>query len=481
MKNLINKALKTLSQEGHSLILSSIKDRQISQSEKQIIAEYAMALATLSEVESIPPHEKVILKRAFNHAYQIIYNNESLFFYSSFHYSPQNIRKEDTSQQHLIKTNTDTMAMFMHIKAYQFGWTSIGGSVDNYFFSRMDSHIHALRTIIKNNMEDLFTPAIYNLCNLHQTLYLYLISEHTEYHQTAIKLIDKVYKLINEASSNDKIKALVQSNLQLKLFAHCQYYKQQKLKGKTYTFTLGYDLSKYTPTQILRVLSNIWDIDKEVFVYEFQNIAHYLYEKSEFMKPLEKALFLSSISNYYLHTKEQVENELTITESMEQIDISRNMNNIFSNYNKIKDVVLAPSDLTKLYSFKDNELRQKIASIITGVSPVLNQRGAAKPHGVSEISDMEVQVSINGQRYYLCMPFKSGIEIKSESVPENVAYQIVRPFLNFKKCIVVFITAKKCSQNLMNYIKRLKDQFDWPIEVIQQDELAKLLKINNAM
>jgi hypothetical protein len=91
---------------------------------------------------------------------------------------------------------------------------------------------------------------------------------------------------------------------------------------------------------------------------------------------------------------------------------------------------------------------------------------------------MEIQITFGGQRTFLCIPFKTGQEIKSNVVPEDVIYQILRPFANFDNCIVIFITAKKCSQPLINYIKRIQGKYGWPIAIIQADELAKLLKIN---
>ena len=76
------------------------------------------------------------------------------------------------------------------------------------------------------------------------------------------------------------------------------------------------------------------------------------------------------------------------------------------------------------------------------------------------------------------MPFKSGKEIKTNTVPVDIAYQIIRPFMYFPNCIVVFITAKPCSQHLLNYIKLAIATQGWAIEVIQNGELGRLLKIN---
>lgn len=55
---------------------------------------------------------------------------------------------------------------------------------------------------------------------------------------------------------------------------------------------------------------------------------------------------------------------------------------------------------------------------------------------------MELPISYRGKRYYMCMPFKSSIEIRGSGVPVDRAYQIVRPFIEFKNCVVVVVTAK---------------------------------------
>lgn len=94
---------------------------------------------------------------------------------------------------------------------------------------------------------------------------------------------------------------------------------------------------------------------------------------------------------------------------------------------------------------------------------------------------MEIPIKLNNERFFLCMPFKSGLEIPSKTVPENISYQIFRPFIHFDKTVVIFITAKRCSQNLMNYIKRMQDKLGWPIAVIENEELAKLLKVNGEL
>jgi len=142
---------------------------------------------------------------------------------------------------------------------------------------------------------------------------------------------------------------------------------------------------------------------------------------------------------------------------------------------------LDEGEIEQLHSLDDGYLRKAIANILNGVNPVVAQREADKPHGSHEISDMELVVQHGNDVFRLSMPFKSGIEIHGSSVPVSIAYQVIRPFLYFPNAIVVFMTAKPCSQHLHNYIKLANDVLGLCIEVIENDELAKLLKINGLL
>ena len=74
-------------------------------------------------------------------------------------------------------------------------------------------------------------------------------------------------------------------------------------------------------------------------------------------------------------------------------------------------------------------------------------------------------------------------EITTNTVSEKYAYQIYKPFSHFgNQCIVVFITAKKCSQGLETYIQRMSLQNkQWKVYIIQEIQLCKLLKANNLL
>ncbi len=192
---------------------------------------------------------------------------------------------------------------------------------------------------------------------------------------------------------------------------------------------------------------------------------------------------LQAEEKYTWLARDQVLKLLSSPEEMPTpIDVYRFLVASFRGYDSIPNVELSTTDIDVLYGLNDKVLRKAIASVLIGVDPVVAQRESNKPHSPAEIADMEVPVMIDGRLFYLCIPFKSGVEITGNAVPVEVAYQIIRPFMYFPaNCVVVFVTAKPCSQYLLNYIKVARATQGWAIEVIQNQELAKLLKVNSLL
>ncbi|MBA7682060.1 hypothetical protein ES703_90406 [subsurface metagenome] len=84
---------------------------------------------------------------------------------------------------------------------------------------------------------------------------------------------------------------------------------------------------------------------------------------------------------------------------------------------------------------------------------------AAKPHTPFEISDFEFPFKFEKNLYYICFVIKSGREITGESVPISFQYQLKRPFEELENVIVVFLTAKKASEVLKNWIKKHNSKY----------------------
>jgi len=185
---------------------------------------------------------------------------------------------------------------------------------------------------------------------------------------------------------------------------------------------------------------------------------------------------------YTVLAREQAEALLAVPSLVDKpIDVNRFLHETFANYVQIVDTEVSEEDLQKLYALSDPELRTRVAKVLVGVDQTEALREARKPHGPAEIADMEVAVTREQNLSHLLMPFKSGLEVRGNSVPVEVFYQILRPHMFFEKGIVVFVTAKPCSQLLMNLIKMSRDRKVWPIGVIEHRDLAGLLKVNGLL
>jgi hypothetical protein len=162
-------------------------------------------------------------------------------------------------------------------------------------------------------------------------------------------------------------------------------------------------------------------------------------------------------------------------------NMARFLASAFNGYSEIGNMALDEREIAQLLALDDADLRSALARMLNAVNPIVAQREAIKPHGAHEIADIEILVEHEGSQFRLSIPIKSGLEVKTQVVPVRIAYQIIRPFLTFPDGIVVFVTARPCSQHLLNYLKAANDILGLTIEVIQYQELGKLLKINGLL
>jgi hypothetical protein len=112
---------------------------------------------------------------------------------------------------------------------------------------------------------------------------------------------------------------------------------------------------------------------------------------------------------------------VTMESKTKHIDTGHFLSQVFHGYDKIINTSFEEHERTILHTMNDNTLRQAVAQVLRGVNPIEAQREAEKPHSPAEIADMEIKVQIDGERYLLCLPFKSGVEIKSATVPVDIA------------------------------------------------------------
>ncbi len=459
-------------------------ERSLSNQEIRLINEALSSLSFVIQNLNIEPHQKIILQKTYRIALDTVY--EKLFYYSAYYYSYAKITKGELhkQQQSFFQINVNTATMISVIEGYNNGTTGIGGSTDNYYAERMPRVLWALEYVLKHSLEDLYVPSLYVIYNLSQSLSLYLESGHEGYVDKAKNLLNLIIELQVKFHSLDSVKQILSENMQLDIFRIYQNWRQECVldKEKTPINIKIPDFETFKGENALRVLSSLFYLDKEQFISFFE--IKYEQIVSEIAKQrvgLNNFLLVKCLANYlYLMGNELIELDLNPLRKGE-IDFSKYINDIFKDYQQSANITLNDDDLHKLLNYNDDTLREKVATTILGVDKHILNRESKKPHGVFEISDMEIPIKLEDEPYYMCMPFKSGREINGSTVPVSVSYQIFRPFLHFDNCVVVFVSAKRASQNLMNYIKRMQSKLGWNIVIIENEELAKLLKQNGLL
>jgi hypothetical protein len=371
--------------------------------------------------------------------------------------------------------------MLLRIRSFQLDMNGIGGSTDDYFISRMPQLLDGISYIIKHDKTEVYLPVLYNLLNLRQTIYYYFQSSHKAYHPAIDKLQGRVIDLIRLLLKKPEMRESVKTNLSILFFYEQYRYYNKILTNQSFTpiINLDIDISDLLLIHKLRFLNNLILLDEGLFLKHFEEI--FLQIESNHNNKIVDTALIIRIASFYLSKFIDQPIELNIPIKVNYVDLSRDMPQYFNCINNIQNVTVDDTELNLLYSYDDKTLRSKLSACLLNISVNEIDREMRKPHGGFEISDMELKIKINGKHFYMCMPFKTGKEIKSNSVPVDIFYQLLRPFFHFSNCTVVFITAKKCSQNLLNEIKRAKDKYDFGIEVIEHLQLAKLLKINNQL
>ncbi len=457
---------------------------KITNQEVRLINEALSSLSFIIQNLNIEPHQKIILQKTYRIALDVAY--EKLFYYSAYYYSYQKISKGEIyeQQESFFQINVNTATMISVIEGYNNGTTGIGGSTDDYYAERMTRVLWALEYVLKNSLEELLIPSLYVTYNLSQSLSLYLESGHEDYSEKAKGLLNSILKIQSRFHSLDSVKRILSENIQLDIFRIFQNWKQECALAKEKT-PINIEISNLDTLKSensLRVLSSLFYLDAEQFISLFES--KYDQIVSEIAKQrvgLNNFLFVKSLANYlFLKGNDPIELDLNPLKKGE-LDFSKYINDVFKGYQVSASITLTDDDLPRLLNYDDDTLREKVAETILGVDKHILNRESQKPHGVSEISDMEIPLRLEDELYYMCMPFKSGREIPSKTVPVGVSYQIFRPFLHFDNCVVVFVSAKRASQNLMNYIKRMQSKLGWNIAVIENEELAKLLKQNGLL
>jgi hypothetical protein len=426
--------------------------------------------------------DDIILRNIFRTGQDVIY--EKLLHFGNYYYSKSKLIHGDLYEKEelLRKTNVETASMLTRIRAFQLGIDNIGGSTDDYFIERMPKLLDGISYILSKRISDVYIPSIYNLLNLHRTIYFYYKSKHSKYSDKIKLLHIRVVTLLNGFKQLTEFDNLLSGNDSLNFFYEYYVKNESLINNQDYKsrINLNEDITGLRQQQVLRILNNIHLINQEDFVRLFGIAFEQIKDYSK-LNNAENGMLIQVVTSFLKITEDTELSELNIDSNVIDTNISAHLDKIFNRIDEIKKVSITASELNLLMEYNDAELRERLANTLLGVSRNEIEREMQKPHGVFEISDMEVRIRIDGKLVYLCMPFKTGKEITANAVDIKVLYQILRPFFHFNNCAVVFVTAKKCSQNLINEIKRGHDKYGFSIEIIEYQQLAKLLKINGQL
>jgi len=476
--------LTTSTQQVFDFCQSEIEVGNLSARRRSTLGEAGMVIYEMLASLNVPQIDRILLEKTLYAIYQILYDEEALFYYSSFYYSYQNVQGDSNQvQTHFVKANLDILAMRLKLRLVQMGFAGFGSSTDGYFLSRLERLTWGIIYIFKKKRSDFYIPALYVLLNLHQTLIELLGSGIDEDNEIAEEL-ELVHGLLDKITSSGDVQETLQSLSQLRFFFVDQQCHYQSLKNSkiSYEFdSIGFETLDWVPQ--LRSIRSLSPHAPETFAAVCsESLAHWQGHALD-IQPLAKILLLSVLAEWLKHIGYTNLVDLSIEYRFESnVNLEVFFPSYFSAYRAIPQVDISPGDLDRLYEFSDQDLRIRVGNSMINVDPVVVQNEASKPHGSAEIADMEIPIRLHpNTTHYLCMPFKSAREIRKQSVPVDYFYQIVRPFAFFDNCIVIFISAKKCSQPLLNLIKQIREKHNWPIGVIENTQLAALFKLNGQL
>jgi len=407
---------------------------------------------------------------------------ESIFYYISFYKVPQIVYNKDYEEFSKLvkKINIDITNFKIKIfscNQYNF---PLNSSDDNYFFSRGNCIVRGFKNAIKYNDDEYFIPLLYISLNYYQVLKYYICSKDTCNKDIANSNKNDFEKLFHYISTIPKLVDKIKSNIQILFFWESQlsdinlsfYIKfMDCFTNRSYGDKERWALISLSQLNTKLFLDIINENKENIILTSHSN----QYTDILTANIIVQYLYLSN--NNYIDTLFEVSVPIS-TKSCHYT-----LNYFFSNFTKINASTITSNDLNLLNNYTDEILRKKLGKIIKNISANEIQRQIEKPHGTLEISDIDLRFDYNDSTYYLSIPVKSGREIRTDTVPEQFMHQILKPFSHFgNNCIVVFISAKKCSQGLETYIQRMSIRNpNWKIYIIQEKQLAGLFKINNIL
>lgn len=460
-----------------------IKIESLRYSEMDLLGKLGIALIEYGEFFEINAFDKTVINFIINKIEDKLYYDNNIFYYISFYKLPSVVYDGniDELQSLFFKINADITSMRIRIYASKIFSFAMSSSEDEYFFKRVNSGLlRGLKNLFNYLDKEVYSPAIYSLLNCHQALYEYLQINDTHNKNIALSTYKECFELLVELYKDDNIKNIIDSNIQLYYF-----YKHQMFihTGRNEDIYLNFKFNSGIGIKELWALLSLYYLDINKFNDLVSKIIDELLENYQMEKIQNKILIMRIITRFlFINNMNKIDGDLALRVEEDESKLKYDLSKFFRNIEAIEDIEVTNEDIELLLNYDDNKLREKISKILINLDKNTIRRQFNKPHGPFEISDFEIPFWIDGDCYYLCMPFKSGKEISGPTVNEKIAYQIFKPFSYFgNRCIVVFITAKRCSQYLENYIQRMRSMYKWNIHIIQEYQLAALLKLNNQL
>lgn len=455
---------------------------------KQLLGTLFLNLYELKDLEeNFEPFELVGIEQTINRISSELTQYAYEHFFGNLYQIRNSLREKDYErlQNQLHWTINDLYSMHAQILQKNI----ISNSLESSFFGRLKGLVAVDHILIDRKDEDFFILSLINLCTLNTVLVDY-IHMNGDFKDEAIHYLKSSFETLKKAfldTEKDK------NNVSLFLYVYINIKKDLKILNEDVdTIEDEFkDLMGIYESNFLELrdyasvlgLCNLYELDKEKFKEMFNLVFDKLSTKKIHWNTRP---FYIKLLILYLKELELFDTiHLGIKPYFNPLNTIEVLNKMFPEYSAhTEDIEISDEDKEKLMEYDDSKIRAKLATIllrsdyIEEMTKKKLEMESKKPHTGFEISDFEISIEKGLSReIQVCMPIKSAREIRRASVPENYAYQIMKPFIHlYDQCVVIFVTSKKCSQSLNNYILKLNTMYKFPIDTLEEMNLCKLFK-----
>ena len=456
-------------------------ERELSWTELKRLTEFEFLLDEFVELCDFSDNiDKISLERISEIIADTVVFDRIIFYYSSFHYFYNDIRNGNYDISQLVyRMNIQINIVKIQIEHNM----ALGESSENdYFFdSRGDELVKALEILARAEQADDidYNSVLYLALNYEDALLDYVKSGSKCYYESACGLIERCMNTVKVYCKKFDLKM----NVKLLLFIHSVYDKYCHIMKNDDNDGAIEKIKKIEESNV--ILNNIWaarniyDFDKDYFVRYFnENLSEYenFYDG---LNEESKIVYLRDCIRVLKETDNSKIEQMKLPPFDGKADRSCfKLDDYFNGYSDSASVEITEEEINSVLGYNDQVLRGKLANVIKNIDRHVIEKESTKTHSGYEISDMELPVRREKGTYYICIPVKSGAEIKTK-VKEDVTYQVIRPFTYFgNRAIVVFVSAKEVTEAFRNYIKRATARLNLDIYLISDKALVRLLKYN---